>query len=109
MREEDRQGTAHEAFTKSITSQADEILAKTPDYYSALDAKGLSLCGLAICDGRGGRPSALTDEATETFQKARKIASHARVVKSVLRLFDELAKCDPDGRLTEVRKAAEGK
>ena len=43
-----RQGereTAQEAFTKSI-AQADEILAKTPDYYSALDAKGLALCGL---------------------------------------------------------------
>jgi len=47
-----RQGereTAQEAFTKSI-AQADEILAKTPDYYSALDAKGLSICGLLICD-----------------------------------------------------------
>ena len=45
-----RQGereTAQEAFTKSI-AQADEILAKTPDYYSALDAKGLALCGLAL-------------------------------------------------------------
>lgn len=39
-----RQGereTAKEAFTKSI-AQADEILAKTPDYYEALDAKGLA-------------------------------------------------------------------
>ena len=43
-----RQGereTAQEAFTKSI-AQADEILAKTPDYYSALDAKGLAICAL---------------------------------------------------------------
>jgi hypothetical protein len=30
------------------------------------------------------------------------------VVKSVLRLFDELAKCDKDGVLKEVRKAVEG-
>jgi len=29
-------------------------------------------------------------------------------VKSVLRLFDELAKCDTEGILKEVRKAAEG-
>jgi hypothetical protein len=30
------------------------------------------------------------------------------VVKSVLRLFDELAKCDAEGILKDVRKAAEG-
>jgi hypothetical protein len=41
--------------------------------------------------------------------KARKIAPHAGVVKSVLRLFDELAKCDTEGILKEVRDAAEGK
>ncbi len=45
-----RQGereTAQDTFMKSI-AQADEILTKTPDYYSALDAKGLALCGLAL-------------------------------------------------------------
>ena len=50
MRQGERE-TAQEAFTKSI-AQADEILAKTPDYYSALDAKGLALCGLILA-GRG--------------------------------------------------------
>ncbi|MBI5954317.1 MAG: hypothetical protein HY865_21890 [Chloroflexi bacterium] len=30
------------------------------------------------------------------------------VVKSVLRLFDELVKCDSEGVLKEARKAAEG-
>src|SRR5262245_50863066 len=30
---------SHAAFTRAI-AQADEILAKTPDYYEALDAKG---------------------------------------------------------------------
>ena len=40
---------------------------------------------------------------------ARKIAPHAGVVKSVLRLFDELAKCDDNGILKSVRDAAEGK
>ena len=52
-----RQGereTAQEAFAKSI-AQADEILAKTPDYYSALDAKGLALCGIGDCDRRRRR------------------------------------------------------
>lgn len=44
-----------------------------------------------------------------TFLTARQIAPHAGVVKSVLRLFDELAKCDAEGILKEVRDAAEGK
>jgi tetratricopeptide (TPR) repeat protein len=104
-----RQGkreTAKEAFAKSI-AQADEILAKTPDYYDALDAKGLALCGLALCGS--GRPSAsIIDDAIETFRAARKIAPHVGVVKSVLRLFDELVKCDEEGLLKDVRKATEG-
>jgi tetratricopeptide (TPR) repeat protein len=113
-----RQGereTAQEAFTKSI-AQADEILAKTPDYYSALDAKGLSICGLVICRGDlHGRPGAginpartEIEQAIETFRKARKIAPHAGVVKSVLRLFDELVKCDTEEILKNVREAVEG-
>ena len=34
----------------------------------------------------------------------RKIAPHAGVVKSVLRLFDELVKCDEEGVLKGVRE-----
>jgi len=109
-----RQGereTAQEAFTKSI-AQADEILAKTPDYYSALDAKGLACCGLALCEvGVDGGPLRETEDgvkaAMETFRKARKIAPHAGVVKSVLRLFDELVKCDEEGVLKDVREVIE--
>jgi len=122
--------TAQEAFTKSI-AQADEILAKTPDYYSALDAKGLALCGLAIT-GRGdpsmptganagktvlpdnvtvrdGWVAPTINDAIETFRAARKIAPHAGVVKSVLRLFDELVKCDEEGVLKGVREVIERK
>jgi tetratricopeptide (TPR) repeat protein len=109
-----RQGemkTAQEAFTKSI-AQADEILAKTPEYYSALDAKGLALCGVALCADDG--PSTvdrgkMIDEAIEIFRAARVIAPHAGIVKATLRLFDELAKCDPKGLLAGVRAAVEGK
>ena len=36
------------------------------------------------------------------------VTPHAGVVKSVLRLFDELVKCDEAGVLKEVRKAVEG-
>ena len=48
------------------------------------------------------------NDAVETFRAARKIAPHAGVVKSVLRLFDELVKCDEDGVLKDVREAIEG-
>jgi hypothetical protein len=43
-------------------------------------------------------------DAIETFRSARKIAPHAGVVKSVLRLFDELVKCDEEGILKDVEK-----
>ncbi len=48
-------------------------------------------------------------EAVETFHAARVIAPHAGIVKRNLRLFDELAKCDPEGLLEGVREAVEGK
>ena len=119
-------GTAQEAFTKSI-AHADEILVKTPDFYSALDAKGLALCGLAICRGdlhgrhgnganagvganrAGTSPAPTVNDAIETFRAARKIAPHAGVVKSVLRLFDELVKCDEEDLLKVVREVIEAK
>ncbi|HAE59867.1 MAG TPA: hypothetical protein DCG54_10285 [Anaerolineae bacterium] len=116
--DEDLSGLAVEDFTRAIV-QADEILAKTPEYYSALDAKGLALCGLILVD-RGdpsgsteahdqpGRVAPTIEDAITTFREARKIAPHAGVVKRVLRLFDELAQCDPDGLLKDVRPAAAG-
>jgi hypothetical protein len=116
-----RQGeevTARGAFVRAI-GQADEILSKTAEYYSALDAKGLALCGSALCRSRlqrdntpdiedPSRSKRDLQDAIETFRKARKIAPHAGVVKSVLKLFDELVKCDQDGILKDVRTAAEG-
>ncbi|MDP1624380.1 MAG: tetratricopeptide repeat protein, partial [bacterium] len=103
-----RQGereTAQEAFAKSI-AQADEILAKTPEYYSALDAKGLALAGLLVIGNwrLDGERDQLHAEAIESFKQTRKIAPHAGVVKSVLRLFDELVKCDEEGMLKDVRE-----
>jgi hypothetical protein len=49
------------------------------------------------------------EQSIECFRAARKIAPHAGVVKRVLRLFDELAKCDEDGALKDVRQAIAGK
>ena len=111
-----RQGeavAARGAFVRAI-GQADEILSKTAEYYDALDAKGLAICGLALTVGATRRvartqfaESAPTeiDAAIETFRKARKIAPHAGVVKSVLRLFDELMKCEGGEILKDVREA----
>jgi hypothetical protein len=48
-----------------------------------------------------------TANTTETFRVARKATSAAGVVKRVLRVFDELAKCDQEGVLAEVRMAVE--
>jgi tetratricopeptide (TPR) repeat protein len=48
--DEDLSGLAAAAFVRAI-GQADEILSKTAEYYSALDAKGLAICGLALCRG----------------------------------------------------------
>jgi tetratricopeptide (TPR) repeat protein len=96
----------------SAISQADKVLAKTPELYESLDAKGLALCGLALCADNGQETidrGKTIEEAVETFQNARKIAPHAGVVKRVLRLFDELGKCDEEGLLKDVRKAIEGK
>jgi len=106
-----RQGdevTARGAFVRAI-GQADEILSKTAEYYSALDAKGLVLCGLAITTGDSQLKADCHLRAIETFSAARKIAPHAGVVKSVLRLFDELVKCDGEGLLKGVREVIEGK
>ncbi|MBI5293991.1 MAG: tetratricopeptide repeat protein [Chloroflexi bacterium] len=108
-----RQGdevAARGAFVRAI-GQADEILSKTAEYYDALDAKGIALSGLVVSgkwEVDSEKQKAL-DEAVEVFRKARKIAPHAGVVKSVLRLFDELVKCDEEGILKDVRIAVEGK
>jgi tetratricopeptide (TPR) repeat protein len=104
-----RQGdevAARGAFVRAI-GQADEILSKTAEYYDALDAKGLALCGLAVL----GEPPSFENPkslAVETFKKARKIAPHAGVIKRNLRLFDELVKCDGMGVLKNVRATVEG-
>ena len=82
---------------------ADQLLAKTYDNYEALDSKGLALCGLALCNDESH-----ISECFEAFRAARKIAPHAGVVKRVLRLFDELVKCDEEGILKGVREVIAG-
>jgi len=101
-----RQGAgaaAQEAFAAAV-AQADALLAHTPQYYAALDSKGLALCGLALCEARN-----LVSEASAAFHAARAINRDAGIVSRVLRLFDALAAADTAGVLAGVRDAANGR
>jgi len=116
---------ARTAFTTAI-AHADALLAQTPELYGALDARGIALCGIALCDAQeavGGRqeagggqrssvtghPSSVTGHpssvaghpslvsAVEAFRAARKINSDAGIVARVVRKLDALARTHPDG------------
>jgi tetratricopeptide (TPR) repeat protein len=91
---------AREAFATAL-NQARELLARSPQFYAALDTKGLALCGLVLC----GNPDHIP-KAKEAYKAARTINSDAGVVGRVLRLFDALAKADAAGILAEVRTEA---
>jgi hypothetical protein len=100
LRQGDRDA-AREAFTAAVV-QADALLALTPEYYRALDSKGLALCGLALLgEDAGGL-------AADAYRAARAINREAGVVARVLRLFDALAVADTEGALAEARGAAAG-
>lgn len=104
-----RQGevtTAKEAFATAVV-QADAMLARAARNYGALEAKGLALCGLALCEARDPRDR--LSEAIIALRAAREINKDAGVVKRVLRLFDALIVVDTDGILKNVRSAAAGK
>lgn len=93
---------AREAFTAAI-EQADTLLARSATNYDALDAKGLSLCGLALCEGDRHLAS-----AAQTYRAARAINRDEGVVQRVLRLLDDLAAVDGGERLAAMRPSAAG-
>ena len=74
-----------------------------PISYEALDSKGLSLCGLALCGDRAQIPA-----AKAAYKAARAVTSDAGIVRDVLQRFDALAQADTDGILAEVRPVAAG-
>ncbi len=80
--------TAKQVFTNAI-AKADALLSNTPKNYSALDAKGLALYGLALCE-KDQNPAGLVQEAKRAFQAARKITGAKGIVNRVKRLLDEL-------------------
>ena len=68
--------------------------------YSALDAKGFSLCGLALCEGNKN----YIPDAISAYKAARSNTRGIGILKFILRLFDELAKADTQGLLVGVRE-----
>ena len=110
---------ARTAFTTAI-AHADALLARTPELYGALDARGMALCGLVLCDswqeaggGRqeagGGQRSSVSErlqEAVAVFRKARAINRDAGIVARVVRKLDALARTHPEGAalLAEARQ-----
>ncbi len=100
LRQGDR-AAAKEAFSSAVTS-ADALLGHSEKNYGALDAKGLDLCGLALCEGNKN----YIPDAIKAYSSARAVNRDAGIV--VLRLFDELAKADSAELLAGVRAAAAG-
>ncbi len=98
-----RQGdktAARTAFTAAVAA-AEALLDHTPEYFQALDAKGVALCGLALC----GEPDAdAVEAAVAAFRRAREINRDAGVVARVRRLFEALAVVDEAGVLASVRE-----
>lgn len=101
LRQNDR-AAAQEAFAMAV-AQSDAMLLHSAQYLTALDAKGLALCGLSLCDSGNHVP-----EAIEAFRSARAINKDAGIVGRVLRLFDALAVVDETGVLAGARAAAAG-
>ena len=75
----------------------------TADRYSALDVKGLSLCGLALCGDPAQIPA-----AKAAYSAARAVTSDNGVTRAVLQRFDALARADANGILAEVRPVTAG-
>jgi len=68
--------------------------------------KGIAACGLALCEKTNKEHN--INCATECFMKARAIVMAPGVVKRALFFFDECAKADEQGILSDVRGAVEG-
>ena len=84
--------------------RSNEIISATPNYYDAIDAKSLALCGIGLIVDKQYLIS-----AKDCFLNSRKITNAAGIVKRVMRLFNELSICDSEGLLAEIRPIAEGK
>jgi tetratricopeptide (TPR) repeat protein len=69
---------AREAFTAAL-AHADSLLAHTPEYFAALDAKALALAGLGE-----------SENARAAYQAARAVNRETGVVQRATRLLNQL-------------------
>ena len=101
-----RQNDIHQARTafQETIVDADNLLAKTQKYHSALDAKGLALCGLALLTEEPLQTSPLIEAAIQTFQEARKITKAAGIIKPTSRMLGQLEMCDNGKLLNPIYK-----
>ncbi len=81
--------SAKDSFASAI-ALSDDMSGKNSRNYSALYAKGLALCGLALCEVDKDHVS----EAISAYGSALAINSYPGVKKRALILFDELKKAD---------------
>jgi tetratricopeptide (TPR) repeat protein len=105
-----RQGdqvAGREACTAAVEA-ADRILAQSPNYYDALDARGLALAGLVLCEADSDCRTDHLARAKAAFRAARAVTQAPGIVASVIRLLDALAEADPINLLSEVRATAAG-
>jgi tetratricopeptide (TPR) repeat protein len=93
---------AQEAFSRTI-ARSNAILLKTAEYFDALDAKGLAMCGLELILNTGN-----LSDAKQVFIAARNILSNFSAHKRRLLYFDEIAKADNNRILDEVRPLLAG-
>lgn len=98
LRQEDIE-QASSAFRTAI-NEVEKLQDHTGKNYKAIDDKGLSLCGLSLCQ----KDDYYIQQAKEAFRKARTINKAAGHMKQLLDFFDELAKADKKGILKGVRE-----
>ena len=93
---------AQRAFSDAL-SVANALIEEASDNLSALDTKGLALCGLALVEN-----PRRASEAAATFRAARAVSRAPGIVGRVLRTFDVLVTADELGILDRIRGEAAG-
>lgn len=89
---------AYNAF-KEAETHSGILLNKYDKNYLALEMKGLAYAGMALC--RPNDPNLIIDAKT-AFQAARKVTSHAGIIKKLLLFRDAMRPADINGILEEV-------
>jgi tetratricopeptide (TPR) repeat protein len=92
---------ARTAFEEAL-HYAEELLSKTPKFFTALYARGLALAGLALVAGANPPPT------IDAYVSARAGCSAVGVVADQLRIFDALMACPGGEMLQPMRKALAG-